>query len=160
MTTSTEKGDVSEAAAFSDFLNKGRFRLLQKNIFFDTEFYSLYEIFQHLNEVFNNIKRRIDCRQELEISASKFAHIDILKNKKLAPDLCYNFCHLSEVIKIVRVRKEYFIYSTFRPPGHRTTYRGISFVYGPYSYDYFESCVQDWLDTVRAYINASKGDLF
>lgn len=160
MIMSMESDNKDSAEAFSDFLEKGRFRLLQKNIFFDTEFYSLYEIFAHLNEVFNNIKRRIENKKELEISASKFAHIDILKNKRLCPDLCYNFVHLSDVIKIVRVRKEYFIYSTFKPPAHSVAYRGITFVYGAYTYERFECCVQDWLDTVRAYINAQKGDLF
>lgn len=142
--------DIS--SQFEDFLRDNRFNLLEKNIFFDTEFSQLFGIFEHLNEVMTSIRKRIERKEELQISSSKFSYMTLKKEKYQNPELVYNFCCDGDVCRVHRVRKEYFVFCTWKPTDSvRMNYRNVPNTYGSFdtldkAVDFFHLVVKDYLE--------------
>lgn len=151
------KETVTEADTFACFLRNKRFQFLSKSIYFDTEFQRLLHCFNDLKEVVDSIQKRQSMGDSLDLSTSKFQRIELEKNKHITPELVYRFRLSLDEIKVIRVRKQYFVYSTF-PAFPTKQYRGIPHVYG--GYDSLEPAVSLFSDTVHEYCKRRIDELF
>lgn len=140
-----------EEEQFTCFIRNKRFQLLSKSIYFDTEFLRLHSLFKELKDVFDMIARRQSLGDSLDLSTSKFQRVELEKNRHISPELVYHFRDRLEEIKVIRVRRQYFVYSTFHTKSHEIhNYRGVHNVFGGYdelspAVDLFRRFVKDYL---------------
>lgn len=142
---------------FSCFIRNKRFNLLSKNIYFDVEFSRLLDCFKDMKQLFESIQRRQNLAESLELGTSKFQRIELDRNRNISPELVYHFKDCSEEIKVVRVRREYFIFSTY-PAFPSLNYREIPNCYG--SFGSLDIAVDNWRRFVKKYLNRCYDELF
>lgn len=122
-----------DASTFDDILRSRRFNIGNRCIFFDTEFQNLFKIYQDLSDVMTSIKKRIERKDIQEISSSKFAYYNFQKNLNLAPENIYNFSCGEDFCRVIRVRKQFFVYCSWIPLDDPRVYRSTPCVCGAYS---------------------------
>lgn len=147
----------TEKAAFANLFADGKFGLIHRYIFFDTEFQKVFKVFKELSDVINSIESRIRRKESLVVSDSKFQYIDRKKERHLVPESHFCFVDEEEEIKIIRIKKFYYISSTFK--GSRLkNWRGVPRLYG--EYDLLYKAIEDYHYTVKEYILRKYNELF
>lgn len=134
---------------FSDVIRSRRFNIGNHCIFYDSEFMNLFKAFKDLSDIFESIKKRIERKDVEELSSSKFAYFNYQRDKHLAPDVLYNFSHGQDFCKVVRVRKQYFVFCSWLKISDSRIYRRTPNICG--AYEKLEAAIRVYDDLVYEY---------
>lgn len=147
----------TEREAFANLFADGKFGLIHRYIFFDTEFQKIFKVFKELSDVINSIESRIKSKESPLVSDSKFKYIERKKERHLFPENQFCFVDGEEEIKIIRIKKFYYISSTFKGSLLKS-WRGVPRLYG--EYDLLGKAINDYHYTVKEYILRKYDELF
>lgn len=104
---------------------------LAKNIFFDTEFSTILPLVKQLKEVCDHIQMRIEQRDFVEVSGSKYAYINLVDNENKSPEIVYFFRFRTDIVRIIRVHRRFHIACSFKPRD-LSPFRDIPDIYGDF----------------------------